>query len=39
MTTWVPLWTNTLLGTTTNWVDPDAATNDLRFYRTLSLPQ
>lgn len=37
--TWIPILTNTLTGTSTNWSDADAGTNDLRFYRVLTLPQ
>ena len=36
---WIPLFTNTLLGSPTNWTDPNAFTNNYRFYRTLTLPQ
>jgi probable HAF family extracellular repeat protein len=36
---WVPLRTNTLLGSSTNWMDPSGLTNNHRYYRTLTLPQ
>jgi hypothetical protein len=35
---WTPLFTNTLIGTSTNWADPDSLTNDFRFYRILTVP-
>jgi hypothetical protein len=37
--TWVPLNTNILPGTWTNWSDPGTSTNGSRYYRTLTLPQ
>lgn len=38
LTAWVPLNTNTLVATTTNWVDAEAVTNAYRFYRAQALP-
>ncbi len=35
---WVPLFTNSLLGNSTNFTDASALTNDSRFYRTVTLP-
>jgi len=37
--TWIPLYTNILPGSWTNWSDPTPATNNLRFYRTETLLQ
>lgn len=38
LVSWVPLFTNTMLGSATNWADVTSVTNDSRFYRTVTLP-